>query len=99
MTKAQVIAEISHKTGVEKLTVLETVEAFMNVIKNNMVDGKNVYLRGFGSFIVKKRAAKKGRNITKNTTVLIPEHCIPAFKPARPFVQRVKHGNTPRKAE
>ena len=93
MTKAQVIAEISKKTGIEKLTVNETVETFMSVIKNSMIDGNNIYLRGFGSFIVKKRAEKTGRNITKNTTLIIPSHFIPAFKPAKPFVERVKNGN------
>ena len=90
MTKAELIAEISKKTGVEKVAVQETVETLMKVIRNSMADGENVYLRGFGSFIVKKRAKKTGRNISKNTTIIIPEHFIPAFKPAKTFVERIK---------
>ena len=90
MTKADIVAEISQKTGIEKVSVLVTVEAFMQSIKNSMSEGKNIYLRGFGSFIVKKRAEKTGRNISKNTTVIIPAHFIPAFKPAKTFSERVK---------
>ncbi len=90
MTKADVITEISEKTGIEKIVVQAAVEAFMKSVKNSMSEGKNVYLRGFGSFIVKKRAEKIGRNISKNTTVKIPAHCIPAFKPAKTFADRVK---------
>lgn len=90
MTKAEIVTEIAEKTGVEKVVVQATVEAFMKTVKNNISAGKNVYLRGFGSFIVKKRAAKKGRNISKNTTILIPEHFIPAFKPAKTFLDKVK---------
>jgi DNA-binding protein HU-beta len=90
MTKAEIVTEIAEKTGVEKVVVQATVEAFMKSVKNNISAGKNVYLRGFGSFIVKKRAAKKGRNISKNTTILIPEHYIPAFKPAKSFLDKVK---------
>ena len=90
MTKADIIAEISQKTGIEKVAVQVTVEAFMQTIKKSMTEGKNVYLRGFGSFIVKKRAEKTGRNISKNTTVIIPAHYIPAFKPAKPFAETVK---------
>ena len=90
MTKAELVAEIASKTGVEKSTVLETVETMMKVVKNTMVNGTNVYLRGFGSFIIKKRAKKTGRNISRNTAIIIPEHFIPAFKPARSFVDRVK---------
>ena len=93
MTKAHVVTEISEKTGIEKVIVRETVEAFMRSIKNSLIEGKNVYLRGFGSFIVKKRAKKTGRIISKNTTIIIPEHFIPAFKPAKPFVTKVKNGN------
>jgi len=90
MTKADIVNEISEKTGVEKIAVQATVEAFMKSIKNSLSEGQNVYLRGFGSFIVKKRAKKTGRNISKNTTVIIPEHFIPSFKPAKTFTERVK---------
>jgi DNA-binding protein HU-beta len=90
MTKAEIVSEIAEKTGVEKVVVQATVEAFMKSVKNNISSGKNVYLRGFGSFIVKKRASKKGRNISKNTTIVIPEHFIPAFKPAKTFLEKVK---------
>ena len=90
MTKADIVNEISEKTGIEKMTVQATIEAFMKTIRNSMVEGKNVYLRGFGTFVVKKRAEKIGRNISKNTTVVIPAHYIPAFKPAKTFSERVK---------
>ena len=90
MTKADIVADISDKTGIEKVAVQSTVEAFMNVIKGSLENGENVYLRGFGSFIVKKRAEKTGRNISKNTTIIIPAHHIPAFKAAKTFVERVK---------
>jgi len=90
MTKADIVNEISEKTGIEKIVVQTTVEAFMKSIRTSMTDGKNVYLRGFGTFVVKKRAEKIGRNISKNTTVVIPAHFIPAFKPAKVFSDRVK---------
>ncbi len=90
MTKADIVNEISEKTGIEKMVVQATVEAFMKTIRNSMVDGKNVYLRGFGTFVVKRRAEKIGRNISKNTTVVIPAHYIPAFKAAKTFSDRVK---------
>jgi DNA-binding protein HU-beta len=90
MTKADIINEISEKTGIEKIAVKASVEAFMKSVKDSMEKGNNVYLRGFGSFIVKKRAEKTGRNISKNTTVIIPAHYIPAFKPAKPFADKVK---------
>lgn len=93
MKKAEVATEIAKKIGVEKVIVQEVVEAFMQAVKNSLVNGENVYMRGFGSFIVKKRATKTGRNITKNTTIIIPEHFIPAFKPAKEFVEQVKQGN------
>ena len=89
MTKADIVNEISQKTGIERATTLKTVEAFMESIKDSLVDGDNVYLRGFGSFIVKKRAEKIGRNISKNTTVIIPAHNIPLFKPAKTFTSEV----------
>ncbi len=90
MTKADIVNEISEKTGIEKLQVQHTVEAFMTSVKSSLAKGQNVYLRGFGSFIVKKRAQKTGRIISKNTTIVIPEHHVPAFKPAKTFVNRVK---------
>jgi DNA-binding protein HU-beta len=90
MTKADIVNEISKSTGIEKVTVQKTVEAFMESIKDSLSNDKNVYLRGFGSFIVKKRAKKTARNISKNTTIIIPEHFIPAFKPAKTFVNKVK---------
>ncbi len=90
MTKAEIVAEIANKTGIEKVAVQATVEAFMESIKNSMTTGQNVYLRGFGSFIIKKRAEKTGRNISKNTTLIIPAHNIPSFKPAKTFVNKVK---------
>jgi DNA-binding protein HU-beta len=90
MTKAEIVADIANKTGIEKVAVQATVEAFMDTIKNSMVSGQNVYLRGFGSFIIKKRAEKTGRNISKNTTLIIPAHNIPAFKPAKTFVNKIK---------
>lgn len=93
MTKAEIIAEISNKTGIEKVDVQEAVEAFFKVVKNSMVKGENVYVRGFGSFIVKKRAKKTARNISKNTAIIIPEHFVPSFKPAKVFVEKVKNGN------
>ena len=90
MTKADIVNEIAKNTGIEKVTVQKTVEALMDTIKHSMVTGNNVYLRGFGSFIVKKRAKKTARNISKNTTIIIPAHNIPAFKPAKSFVTKVK---------
>ena len=90
MTKADIVSEISKKTGIDKSTVLTTVEAFMGVVKDSLAGGNNVYLRGFGSFILKKRAPKTARNITKNTTIIIPEHYIPAFKPAESFGNMVR---------
>ncbi|NOZ34433.1 MAG: integration host factor subunit beta [Chlorobi bacterium] len=90
MTKADLVNEISKQTGVEKVAVKKTVEAFMENIKESLEKNENVYLRGFGSFIVKKRAEKTARNISKNTTIIIPEHFIPSFKPAKTFVNDVK---------
>lgn len=91
MTKAELVTEITAKTGIEENVVLQAVEAMMKVIRDSLVNGDNVYLRGFGSFIIKKRAQKIGRNITKNTFVVIPEHFIPAFKPVKTFVTKVKN--------
>ncbi len=90
MTKAEIVTEIAGKTGLEKKDVQKTVEAFMNTVKHSLVKGDNVYLRGFGSFIIKQRAEKTGRNISKNTTIIIPAHSIPSFKPAKEFVTEVK---------
>jgi DNA-binding protein HU-beta len=90
MTKAEIVTEIASKTGIEKVAVQAVVESFMETVKETMVDGENVYLRGFGSFIIKERAEKTGRNISKNTTIIIPAHKIPAFKPAKTFVNEVK---------
>ena len=90
MTKAEIIAEISTKTGLEKVDVQETVEAFFKVVKNAMIGGENVYVRGFGSFVVKKRAEKTARNISKNTTIVIPAHDFPDFKPAKSFVAKMR---------
>lgn len=90
MTKADIVSEIAKSTGVEKVQVQAIVEAFMESIKTSLTNNNNVYLRGFGSFVVKKRAQKVARNISKNTTITIPEHNIPAFKPAKSFVAKVK---------
>jgi len=97
MTKAELVAKISTKTGIEKTIALQTVEATMKIIKNTMTEGENVYLRGFGSFIVKKRAEKLGRIISKNTTIVIPAHNIPAFKPAKTFANKVKNAKAKKK--
>ena len=90
MTKAEVVAEIANKTGIEKVAVQEVVETFMSTVKNSLLKKDNVYLRGFGSFVVIERAQKTGRNISKNTTIVIPAHKIPAFKPAKSFTSTVK---------
>jgi DNA-binding protein HU-beta len=90
MTKADIVAKISNKLGMEKGDVQATIETFMNEVKTSLEGGDNVYLRGFGSFIIKTRAEKTGRNISKNTTIKIPAHNIPAFKPAKVFVESVK---------
>jgi len=93
MTKAEIVANISNKLGIEKVDVQLTVESLMQEIINSLENGENVYLRGFGSFIVKKRAEKTGRNISKNVTIKIPAHSIPSFKPAKIFVEDVKNNN------
>jgi DNA-binding protein HU-beta len=90
MTKADIVADIAVETGLERVEALKAVEAFMNSIKTSLTKGENVYLRGFGSFIVKERAEKTGRNISKNTTIIIPAHNIPSFKPSKTFVDEVK---------
>ncbi len=90
MTKADIVNEIAKRTGAEKAVVLSSVETFMEVVKESLVGGENVYLRGFGSFIIKQRAEKTARNISKNTTIIIPAHNIPSFKPAKSFLSEVK---------
>lgn len=90
MRKADLINKISDKTGIPKVDVLVTLETMFKEIKYSLTEGENIYIRGFGSFIIKKRAAKIGRNIKKNIAVAIPEHFIPAFKPAKEFVQDIK---------
>ena len=91
MTKAEVVNEIAKKTGIEKAVVLSTVETFMEVVKESLVNQEPVYLRGFVSFIIKERAEKTARDIHKETTLIIPAHNIPAFKPAKTFIQEVKN--------
>ena len=93
MTKADIVNEIYKNTGIDKVTVQKTVESFMETISDSLIDGNNIYLRGFGSFVVKKRAEKTARNISKNTSIIIPAHNIPAFKPAKTFVADVKLAN------
>lgn len=90
MTKADIVNEIARATGLERADVLSTVEKFMELVKENVSNGENVYLRGFGSFITKTRAEKTARNISQNTTLIIPEHKIPAFKPAQVFMDEVR---------
>lgn len=89
MTKSEIVNEISRSTGIEKAAVSTTVEKFMAIVKDTNAHGEAVYLRGFGSFIVKKRKAKVARNISKNTLIQVPEHCVPAFKPAQSFIDDV----------
>ncbi len=93
MTKADVINEIAEKTGIDKADVQVTVEAFFSVVKNSMADGDNIYVRGFGSFVNKKRAKKIARNISKNTAIVIDEHYIPSFKPSKVFVEKIKNSS------
>lgn len=90
MTKADIVSQVSENTGIEKATVQKALEAFMESVKDSLAGGDNVYLRGFGSFIVKKRAKKVARNISKNTIVIVPEHFIPSFKPVDSFITQVK---------
>ncbi|MBP3757497.1 MAG: integration host factor subunit beta [Prevotella sp.] len=90
MTKADIINQITESTGVAKRDVSATVEAFMECIKGSLMEKENVYLRGFGSFIVKHRAEKTARNISKNTTITIAAHDFPSFKPAKSFVEKMK---------
>lgn len=91
MTKAEIVNEVAKSTGIEKITVQTVIEAFMETVKDSLSKGSPVYLRGFGSFIIRHRAQKTARNITKNSTMVIPAHDIPAFKPAKVFVSAVKN--------
>ncbi len=97
MTKADVIADIASKTGIEKKDVSETLENFFEVVKENLSKQENIYIRGFGSFINKKRAKKIARNISLNTAITIDEHYVPSFKPAKVFVEQVKTSTDPAK--
>ena len=90
MTKQDLVNEVSKSTGVEKIAVEKTIEALMETVRVSMAKNQNIYLRGFGTFIVKKRAKKTARNISKNTTVIIPEHFVPSFKPAKEFMDKIK---------
>jgi len=99
MRKADLINRISEKTGIPKVDVLVTLEALFKEVKETLGNGENIYVRGFGSFITKKRAAKIGRNIKKNIAVDIPEHYIPAFKPSKEFIQEIKEKNIQPKEE
>ena len=97
MTKADIVNEVAKATGMEKIAVQNVVEAFMESVKNSLAKDEDVFLRGFGSFITKKRAQKTARNISKNTAIIIPEHFVPSFKPAKVFVEKVKNGNKAKK--
>jgi DNA-binding protein HU-beta len=97
VTKAEVVQQIADKTGIDKADVYTTVEAFFSVVKNSMSNGENIYIRGFGSFVNKKRARKVGRNISKNTAIVINEHYVPSFKPSKVFLEKVK--NSPKVEE
>jgi len=90
MTKADIVNEVAKNTGVEKIKVLSVVEGFMDCVKSSLAKDENVFLRGFGSFVIKKRAKKTARNISKNTTIVIPAHKVPSFKPAKTFAAKVK---------
>jgi DNA-binding protein HU-beta len=94
MTKAEIVSEISKQIGVEKSEVLETIEAFMKTVKNSLEDGGNVYLRGFGTFLIKRRKKKPARIISRNEAIIIPSHNIPSFKPSKMFSDKVKLGNS-----
>ncbi len=97
MTKAEVITQIAEQTGIDKADVQITVEAFFSVVKNAMAGGDNIYVRGFGSFINKKRAKKVARNISKNTAIVIDEHFVPSFKPSKVFIEKIKQSDLVKK--
>ena len=94
MTKADIVKSISKSKGINNITVLNIVEAFMAEVKDSLAEGENIYLRGFGTFGIKKRAQKTARNISKNTAIIIPAHNIPSFKPSKEFASKVKQLNT-----
>jgi DNA-binding protein HU-beta len=98
VTKADVIAEIAEKTGIDKADVTQSLETFFSVVKDSLAEGEPIYVRGFGSFINKKRARKVARNISKNTAMVIDEHFIPSFKPAKVFVEQVKTSDKAKEA-
>ncbi len=91
MTKADVINQIADKTGIDKADVTASVEAFFTIVKSSMSGGHNIYVRGFGSFVNKKRKKKIARNISRNTAIVIDEHFIPSFKPAKVFINKIKN--------
>lgn len=93
MTKADVIAQIAEKTGIDKADVSHSIEAFFNIVKTSMAGGQNIYIRGFGSFVNKKRKKKIARNISRNTAIIIDEHYIPSFKPAKIFINKIKNSD------
>jgi DNA-binding protein HU-beta len=93
VTKAEVVQQIAEKTGIDRADVYTTVEAFFSVVKSSMSDGENIYIRGFGSFVNKKRARKVGRNISKNTAMIIDEHYVPSFKPSKVFIEKIKNSS------
>jgi len=97
VTKADIINEIADQTGIDKADVQEAIEAFFSVIKNSMAEGENIYIRGFGSFINKKRARKVARNISKNTAIVIDEHFVPSFKPSKVFAEKIKNSEKVKK--
>jgi len=99
MTKAEVITEIAEKTGIEKAEVTTIIETFFSVVKNSMAEGNNIYVRGFGSFINKKKARKIARNISKNTAVIIEEHYAPKFKPSPEFIEIIKKSKKVKEVE
>lgn len=98
MTKADIISKIAEKTGVEKAYVAISVESFLDVVKDTMGEGDNIYIRGFGTFLNKKRAKKIARNISKDTSIIIEEHYIPSFKPSKFFVEKIKSSDKVKKA-
>ena len=91
MTKSEIVSAISAKTGLDRKDVLNIIEAFMVTVKDSMAGGEEVFLRGFGSFIIKQRAEKTARDISKNTTIIVPAHNIPAFKPAKEFINMLQN--------
>lgn len=99
MRKADLISRIAASTGIPKIDVMVTLETLFKEIKTNIAEGENIYIRGFGSFITKKRAAKIGRNIKKNIAISIPEHITSAFKPSKEFIKEVKNKSTIEKSE